>query len=434
MLRGRVNSSRSSCLWYNLHVGLANLQTRIIDDGALMRSDAFTRREFAQQAAGVVATGVAGGAITSAAIAAKPARSATAKTFRLWATSDAHVGTDLRHHKRESLADAIRQSERGGDDGSPPFEWDVAVHLGDSSGNQGAPKDDEGQEVVRQFGAARKHVREQFYTLAGNHDATFAHEKTQWWFRKWHDPTGENTEFSGVDPKNRPYPVEGTWERYTFRVGNLLFAMMSDRNDMGPPVGRGERGGYPAGAVTGETFSWWKDLTKDNPDSIIVSAHHHMLKETTVASGEWEGFTKTADGQWKSNYHGYFPKGGPRGASYLYWLDDKPDAQAFETYLAEHPGAIDLWLGAHTHTNPDDRTGGRSHIEQKWGVHFANVSALTKCHGHQHSTPMSRLFTFTEGSNQVRVQCYLHTSQFKPQGWYEKAERTIQLSKPFKLA
>ncbi len=399
-----------------------------------MRSDAFTRREFAQQAAGVVATGVAGGAITSAAIAAKPARSATAKTFRLWATSDAHVGTDLRHHKRESLADAIRQSERGGDDGSPPFEWDVAVHLGDSSGNQGAPKDDEGQEVVRQFGAARKHVREQFYTLAGNHDATFAHEKTQWWFRKWHDPTGENTEFSGVDPKNRPYPVEGTWERYTFRVGNLLFAMMSDRNDMGPPVGRGERGGYPAGAVTGETFSWWKDLTKDNPDSIIVSAHHHMLKETTVASGEWEGFTKTADGQWKSNYHGYFPKGGPRGASYLYWLDDKPDAQAFETYLAEHPGAIDLWLGAHTHTNPDDRTGGRSHIEQKWGVHFANVSALTKCHGHQHSTPMSRLFTFTEGSNQVRVQCYLHTSQFKPQGWYEKAERTIQLSKPFKLA
>ena len=36
---------------------------------------------------------------------------------------------------------------------------------------------------------------------------------------------------------------------------------------------------------------------------------------------------------------------------------------------------------------------------------------------------MSRLFTFTEGSDQVRVQCYLHTSQYRPQGWYEKAER-----------
>ena len=77
------------------------------------------------------------------------------RTFRLWAISDAHVGTDLRHHKRESLADAIRHSERGGDDGGPAFEWDMAVHLGDSSGNQGAPKDDEGEEVVRQFRAAR---------------------------------------------------------------------------------------------------------------------------------------------------------------------------------------------------------------------------------------------------------------------------------------
>lgn len=171
----------------------------------------------------------------------------------------------------------------------------MALHLGDSSGNQGSPQDDEGQEVVRQFAAARQHVREQFYNLAGNHDATFADEETQWWFRKWLDPTGENTKDSGVDAKNRPYPVEGTWERYTFRVGNLLFTMMSDRNDIGPPVGRGSHGGHPAGAVTGETFAWWKALVRKNPESIIISAHHHMLKETTVASSEWEGFKKTKD-------------------------------------------------------------------------------------------------------------------------------------------
>ena len=293
------------------------------------------------------------------------------------------------------------------------------------------PNDDEGREVVRQFAAAQRHSREQFYNLAGNHDATCAHEETQWWFRKWLDPTGDNPKYSGVDAKNRPYHVEGTWERYSFRVGNLLFAMMSDRNDVGPPVGRGERGGYPAGAVTGETFAWWKDLVQNNTDSIIISAHHHMLKETTVASGEWEGLRMTEDGTWQSNYHGYFPAGGPKGASYLYWLDDKPDAQAFEKHLAEHPGAIDLWLGGHTHTNPDDRHGGRSHIERKWDVHFVNVAALTRCHGHEHSTPMSRLFTFTEGSRQVRVQCYLHTSQYRPQGWYNSAERVLTLSRPF---
>ena len=29
-----------------------------------------------------------------------------------------------------------------------------------------------------------------------------------------------------------------------------------------------------------------------------------------------------------------------------------------------------MWLGGHTHTNPDDTYGGKSHIEQKWGVWF----------------------------------------------------------------
>ena len=37
--------------------------------------------------------------------------------FRLWGTGCAHVGTDLRVGGRESLADAIRQSEQGGAEG-----------------------------------------------------------------------------------------------------------------------------------------------------------------------------------------------------------------------------------------------------------------------------------------------------------------------------
>ncbi len=69
-----------------------------------------------------------------------------------------------------------------------------------------------------------------------------------------------------IGDADRPYPIEGSWERYSFRVGNLLFLMMSDRNDGGPPVGRAKRGGYPAGAVTGETFRWWKTMVEQNPD------------------------------------------------------------------------------------------------------------------------------------------------------------------------
>ena len=355
------------------------------------------------------------------------------QSFRLWASGCCHVGTDLRVAGRESLADPIRQTEQGGAEGGPPFDWDIAVHLGDFSGSQTPPGDEEGEEVIRQFAASEKHSREDFYCVVGNHDASGVDEPCQWWFRKWIDPTGENTEHSGVDPAKRPYPVEGTWEHYSFRAGNLLFLMMADRNDSGPPVGRAEKGGYPAGAVSGETFDWWKQMVADNPDSVIISAHHHMLRETTVASGPWEGFTKDENGQWKGHYHGYFPAGGPKGASYLYFVDGKPDAQAFEGYLAANPGAIDLWLGGHTHTNPDDRFGGRSHIEQKWDVNFINVCALTRHHASITTVPLSRLFTFTDGSDEVRVQCYLHTSEYAPQGWYGPAQRAIRLGKPFRL-
>lgn len=384
-----------------------------------------TRRRFVRDAA-------AGVALTS--IAPVLAAEAPPKQFRIWAIGDPHVESDLKRG-RESLADAIRQSEQGGKDGAPPFDWDIAINVGDFSGNQGPPEDDEGREVVRQFGALKKHRREDFYDIAGNHDASGQGMPTMGWFRKWVDPLGENTAHSGVDPKRRRYPVIGTWERYEFRIGNLLFLMMSDRNDLPVPVGRGKRGGYPAGAVTSDTVKWWKQRVEANRDAVIISSHHHMLRETTVGSGDFEGGTLNADGTYTSRYHGYQKDGGsPEGSSYLYYVDDRPKAMAFENYLEAHPGAIDLWFGGHTHTNPDDAFHGRTHIERKWGATFINCCALTRFHGAERSRPMSRLLTFTEGSADVRVQCYLHTNTHAPQGWYPKAERMIKLGKPFRMS
>jgi hypothetical protein len=40
--------------------------------------------------------------------------------------------------------------------------------------------------------------------------------------------------------------------------------------------------------------------------------------------------------------------------------------------------------------------------------------------------------TVVDESPQVRVPCYLHTSQYAPQGWYAKAERTVLLSRPWR--
>lgn len=346
--------------------------------------------------------------------------------LRIWVGGCSHLSTDLRFG-RESLKNAILDSERGGDEGGPRFDWDLMLHLGDLKGDQGTPTDHDGELFLHQLSAAREHGREHFYNLLGNHDASGPDEPTQWWFRTWIDPTGENTQVSGVDNARRPWPVTGTWERYSFEIGNILVLMMGDRNDGGPPAGRAERGGYPAGRVTSETFAWWRKMVEANPDRIIISCHHHMLEDTTVASGLGEGVQM--DVRAGHTYHGNFADGAPEGSSFIYFLDDQPHARAFEGYLGQHPGAIDLWLGGHTHAYPDDTFGRRSHIERKWEVGFVNASALTRHHAGK--APLSRLFTFEEGSDQVRVQCYLHSGEFAPEGWWEAGERTLPLRQRF---
>src|ERR1700693_3426800 len=116
-----------------------------------MEDEMPTRREFLFTTAGGTAW---------ASWQANIARSA-GNTFRLWAFSDTHVGTDDRNG-RKSLAEAIAQSEFGGKEGGPPFDWDIAINAGDMSGAQGLPLDEEGEEIVRQFRTMRKHKREVF--------------------------------------------------------------------------------------------------------------------------------------------------------------------------------------------------------------------------------------------------------------------------------
>src|SRR5882724_12921199 len=277
-----------------------------------------SRRDFLTALVGL---GISAAMPCNSLLAAEKAKPKGESRFRVWVFSDAHVGMYKKYGPRNSLAEAISQSES-----ASGFDWDIALDLGDMSGDVGLPKDPEGEEIVRQFGALKKHRREQIYDLSGNHDRSGLDEPQAWWWRKWIDPTGEHTEFSKVDATKRPFAITGTWERYSFRVGNLLFLMMSDINEPSQKIDRGTLGGNPGGVVSGETFRWWKQMVEDNPSSVIISAHHYVLKDTTVASGEWEGMQRDANGNWKNSYHGYFPQGTPEGASYLYWVDSKRDS------------------------------------------------------------------------------------------------------------
>ncbi len=237
---------------------------------------------------------------------------------------------------------------------------------------------------------------------------------------------GNHTSMSGVDSTKRPFPVRGQWDRYAFEMGNVLFLMLSDRNDGGPPVGRltsGENaGGYPAGAGTLATFDWWRQQVEANQDKIIVTCHHHMLVDTTVASGKWEGV--------EGGFHGKYPNGAPEGTSYLYYVGGEPDTNRFERYLAANPGAIDIWLGGHTHAKPETEWGGKRHVERRWGVTFANVAPLSSYHVKYKSRPMSRVLTFDTGSATARLRCYVHQEFFGPR-WRTDLAKDVPLRHRF---
>lgn len=350
------------------------------------------------------------------------------KEFRLWASGCPHVTADLTHG-RESLADAIRQTERD-------MKWDIAISLGDYCAELGLPTEEEGMEVARQFSAVKNRPREAIYTLCGNHDRDAPDDSPGNWFRRWVDPLGENPETSGVHREKYPYPITGDYQKYWFEVGNIRFLMMSDVNADGQRIGRGLLGGNPGGAVSGETFDWWVDQVESNhKDKIIVCGHHYVLKDTTVASGEWEGMSKRPDGSWKTEYHGYFEKGTPHAASYLYWVGCTGGGGHFEKWLDQHRGTVDVWMGAHTHTNPDDERGGKSHIETRHGgTHFINAAALTRWFVADHAMPHSRLLTFQDGSVDLKVECYMHTDEYRSQGFYDQKKKILQLTKEFRWA
>ncbi len=367
--------------------------------------------------------------------------------FHVWAAGDSHVPKDFRYG-RESLAEAICQSEGFGEDGEEEklgFTWDIMIDVGDLSASEFPPSEDDGRILVNQYRALKKHFREDIYNVPGNHDGVYYDQEPGTWFQKWADPLGRHTEFSEVDAGRRRFPVVGTWERYKFQAGNILVLMLADRNSAPAPVGRGHsseglKGGFPAGAVTRRTFDWWKEQVLQNQDKIIITVHHHVLRNTTTRSNYGGG----------KGFHG--SSGGVEGSGYLYFIIENEDPENFQytTSTPDHPGpfevfldqyreqndrpAIDLWIGGHSHAEgPEQVFDGKGITEERWGVTFLQVAGLTIYHAGR--VPMSRLLSFTGDSNRLDVNLYVHDvprrGQHYPLGWYDRASRAVTLRHPF---
>lgn len=379
------------------------------------------------------------GLFYSASVAAEEVQ----EKFNIWVGSDPHVTVDTVHGV-EPMRLAFRQSEgfwsflpkyevKAG--GIPPaFDWDIMLLAGDLTSSQFPPRDGEGIIFVDQFKALNHHRREDVFTLAGNHDGGYYDNGIGTWFQKWADPMGENSEFSGVNMEERRFRPEGTWERYKIEAGNVVVLMLSDQNSAPNPVGRGNSadhlpGGFPAGAVTRETFNWWKEQVLANQDKIIITAHHHVLRNTTTISTPFGG-----EGIHANN------TGDFEGASFLFYTieNSDPDNFQYSTSTEESPGpferfleefqqehgraAIDVWVGAHSHAMATDSVDGRGLVAEKWGVTFMQVSALT--HYHSGRTPMSWLLSFSDKGDKMEIGNYIHRAPY-----YNHIPKEIMLSK-----
>ena len=74
----------------------------------------------------------------------------------------------------------------------------------------------------------------------------------------------------------------------------------------------------------------------------------------------------------------------------------------------------------------------KDHGAPRWHKNTTtNRTKATRHHGGPH--PLSRLLTFTDGSDRVRTELYLHEASYKdnPIGWYAPASKTLSLRHKF---
>lgn len=332
--------------------------------------------------------------------------------LKIWATGCWHTPKDVDQIAEYPFTNALSQVDG-------VIDYDIVLALGDFESDQDFPTGAD-TTTIAQVKTDIDGITDNsiIYPVAGNHDGG---DNNMDWYKA--------AVWDYINHSNEPYTKQGQksgyeWERYYIKIGNIMIIMLSDRNDLPYPVGRGGSvvtGGHPSGAITRETFDWLEALIIANPDYNIITAHHNLPRETTVATGINEG----------DAYHGSSGIAEGRGALWSIYdtnLSTSADGTTeLETMLSNYDNVV-AHLGAHTHAKVDVSHYGRGIHEVSSGIPFINVGHLTKRHGavslmHPHST----FLNFTDDSTTVNIKVYKHDSQDYPQGYYDPAETSITL-------
>lgn len=347
-----------------------------------------------------------------------------ASQLNVWVAGCPHIPTDT-SVGRSSATTAISDIE------NKIVRVDLGLILGDFSGSATATSlagyATQGEDCATQLSSGTKYLtRNKIYTIRGNHDAGAGNNN---WYDRYIDRNGVNTAYSGVTNSLRPYPlIDPHDDYYAIQTGNILWLMLDDINDCDGPCGRdgGGSGGYPSGTTSLEAYNWWVSMIEANPDKIIITCAHHLLKNTTIATGDSEG----VDG----SYHG--SSGQPVGSGRLHniMIDEgeneyEEDQTRFMDYLTTNNSASALWLGAHTHYDVGETYNNRGWINTTNGCTFINVGGLTLHHEPKNS--QSKILTFTEGSNVLKVTNVLHDTGFANTG-YNGSGTTVTLPMIYK--
>jgi hypothetical protein len=306
------------------------------------------------------------------------------------------------------------------------FDPHLVVHAGDHYSAQVptelATHSDEGAEIARQRNSCPAMPVSKQIEVPGNH--CWGDENLDC-HNRFVDTFGNNTAFSGVVAGDRLYPVYGVEGSHVyFSHGNVTWFGLCDQNGGAQPWGRsGGVGGFPSGSYLQTALNALYAYVQANPNKNIIVFAHHLLKDTTIATGDNEGVT--------GGFHG--TSGQPAASGRFENIVTNPATGAYideqtqvQEFMTANPGRISVWAGGHTHFLRNETYTGRGWNYFDGDTWHVSAGGLTLAH--DGGNPESLAFIFTEGSTTLRI------NKFNNGGAYSVGldrDRHIDVTLPF---